>query len=247
MTLGAPLSNHSRFPTTAWSLIAGARDCPTQALQTSLAGLCASYWQPVFNFIQRKGIPAEEARDCTQEFFARVIEKKYLRDVDRSKGKFRSFLLVSVTHFLSNRLDAERAEKRGGRNPPLSLDSRNEEGRPGLEPAHFATPEVLFERQWALTVVGRALDRLRASYPADQFGRLKPFLLGEAPHGELTALARDRGMSEGAVKVAVHRMRKHFRQALRDEIAQTVANPELVDQEIRYLITVLGRAGGREV
>jgi DNA-directed RNA polymerase specialized sigma24 family protein len=233
----------SRFPTTAWSMVAKAGDCHILEYQESLARLCGSYWQPVYAFIQRKGFDLEEARDCTQEFFTRVIEKEYLRDVDRSKGKFRSFVLVAVSHFLSNHLDSLRAQKRGGGRDPVSLDGDDTETRRACEPAHDSTPEALFEYQWALTVLECALDRLRTEYSSTDFFRLKPFLLGDAAHGQLAAAARQLATSEGSLKLAVHRMRKRFREKLRAEIANTVSDPALVDEEIRYLVAVLARGG----
>lgn len=233
----------SRFPTTAWSMVAKAGDCHDAGFRQSLALLCGSYWLPVYAFILRKGFGPEEARDYTQEFFTRVIEKEYLRDVDRSKGKFRSFLLAAVSHFLSNQLDSLRAQKRGGGREPISLDRDETEARRPFEPAHGSTPESQFEYQWALTVLERALERLRTQYSSVDFLRLKPFLLGEAAHGELAATARQLATSEGSLKVAVHRMRKRFREMLRSEVANTVSDPDQVDEEIGYLITVLARGG----
>jgi RNA polymerase sigma-70 factor (ECF subfamily) len=208
----------------------------------SLGSLCASYWHPVYTFIRRKGFDSDEARDCTQEFFTRVIEKDYLGDVDRSKGRFRSFLLAAVSHFLSNHLDSGRAQKRGGGQEAVSLESEGVQGR-RHEPAHASTPEALFEYDWALTLLERALDRLRAEYADPDFLRLKPFLLGEVAHGQLAATAQQWGASEGSFKVAVHRMRKRYREALRTEIAETVSEPGQVEEEIRYLMAVLARGG----
>jgi len=214
----------------------------------SLARLCAAYWQPVYAFIQKKGFGPEEARDYTQGFFTRLIEKEYLRDIYRSKGKFRSFVLASVSHFLSNHFDSLRAQKRGGGRDLVPLDGGGADPRWDFEPAHTATPEALFEYQWALTVLERAIERLREDYAPAEFHRLKPFLLGETAHGDLAAAARRLNVSEGSLKVAVHRMRKRFRQTLRAEIAGTVADPREVDSEVRYLIEVLSRGGsGRQV
>jgi DNA-directed RNA polymerase specialized sigma24 family protein len=224
-------------------MIAKAGDSHTLEYQDSLARLCGSYWQPVCAFIQRKGFNPEEARDCTQEFFTRVIEKEYLRDVDRTKGKFRSFLLAAVSHFLSNHLDSLRAQKRGGGRDPVSLDAAGTEIRRACEPAHDSTPEAQFDYQWALTVLERALECLRTEYSSADFFRLKPFLLGDAAHGQLAAAARQLATSEGSLKVAVHRMRRRFREKLRAEIANTVSDPALVDEEIRYLVAVLARGG----
>jgi DNA-directed RNA polymerase specialized sigma24 family protein len=243
MSLGAGKQPVSQFPTTAWTIVAKAGDSQTQAFHESLASLCASYWNPIYVFIQRKGFSPEDARDCTQEFFTRVIEKQYLRDVDRSKGRFRSFLLAAVVHFLSNRQDAARAQKRGGGRQPLSLDERDSSGHALAEPAHFLTPEAQFEYQWAVTTLDRTLARLQADYSPSDFPLLKPFLLGEARHGEISVAARQLSMSPGALKVSVHRMRKRYRQLLRAEIAQTVSEPAQIEEEIRYLVSVLARGG----
>jgi RNA polymerase sigma factor (sigma-70 family) len=234
----------SSFPTTIWSIIASARDPESKSSRESLARLCTSYWHPVYAFVRHKGFDAEEARDCTQEFFARVIEKQYLADVDRSKGRFRSFLLAAVSHFLSNYRDARRAQKRGGGEHPIPLEDEDANGRHRHDPAHASTPEALFEYHWALTLLDRALERLRAGYTQADFLRLKPFLLGEAAHGELAATAQQLGASEGALKVAVHRMRRRYRDALRSEILETVSEPSQVDSEIRYLMEVLARGRG---
>jgi RNA polymerase sigma-70 factor (ECF subfamily) len=209
----------------------------------SLARLCGAYWAPVCAFIERRGFGPEEARDCTQDFFTRLIEKEYLRDVDRSKGKFRSFVQASVSHFLSNYLDSARAQKRGGGRHPVPLDWGDTGAGPPIEPAHHMTPEAQFEYQWARTVLDRAMERVRQHYAPAEFDRLKPFLLGEMAHGEMAAAARQAATSEGALKVAVHRMRKRFREALRAEIADTVSDPGEVDEEIRYLVRALARGG----
>jgi RNA polymerase sigma-70 factor (ECF subfamily) len=215
----------------------------TQLFQESLARLCTSYWDPVYVFIKRKGFNSEEARDYTQEFFARVIEKQYLTGLDQSKGRFRSFMLAAVSHFLCNRLDAQRTRKRGGGCDILPMETENAEGEYRREPFHTSTPEVLFEHQWALTLLDRTLKRLRAEYAGPDFNRLKPFLMGEAERGQIAATAAEMGISEGALKVAVHRLRKRYREALRTEIAETVSEPDQVQEEIRYLLAVVARGG----
>ena len=214
----------------------------------SLGRLCASYWHPVYVYIRHKGFDSDHARDCTQEFFAQLIEKKYLADVDRSKGRFRSFLLAAANHFLSNYLDAANAQKRGGGRQLLSLEDESMSRVLSCEPSNASTPEALFEYHWALALLDRALERLRAGYAPADFLRLKPFILGEAAHGQLAATAQQLGTSEGALKVAVHRIRKRYREALRSEISETVSEPGQVDEEIRYLMEVLSRGGpGREM
>src|SRR5262249_32962700 len=214
-----------------------------QLFKESLARLCTSYWYPVYVFIRRKGFNSEDARDCTQEFFARVIEKQYLAGLDQSKGRFRSFMLAAVSHFLCNQLDAQRTRKRGVGCDILPLEIENEEGEYRREPSHTCTPEALFEHQWALTLLDRTLKRLRAEYAGPDFNRLKPFLMGEAERGHIATTAAEMGISEGALKVAVHRLRKRYREALPSEIAETVSEPEQVQEEIRYLLAVVARGG----
>jgi RNA polymerase sigma-70 factor (ECF subfamily) len=225
--------------TTRWSLILAARHPETPDGGAALAGICESYWYPVYAFIRRQGYHADEAGDLTQAFFARLIEKEYLRQATPARGRFRSFLFASVRHFLSNERDRARALKRGGVQGPVSLDLRDAEGRFRLEPADGITPERLFDRQWALALLERVLARLDAELEGrGHFDRLKGFLTGDGAedyHDAAAAL----GMSEGAVKVAVHRLRRRYRERVRREVARLVADPSLVDEEIRHLIRAL--------
>jgi DNA-directed RNA polymerase specialized sigma24 family protein len=231
-----------RFPTTSWTLIVNARQEPrSDVSRDAFAGLCGRYWYPIYAFIRRKGVDAEEARDCTQEFFAVLLEKDYLSDVERSRGKFRSFLLAAVSHFLSNQFDTARALKRGGGRKILSLEMENAEGVYRKEPAHSLTPEALFEYRWATSVLDRALKHLREDFGANDFDVLKPFLLGKAERGESPVAAERLRLSEGAFKVAVHRLRKRYREVVKAEIAETVADPAEIEGEVRYLIEVLGK------
>ena len=185
-----------------------------------------------------------EAEDLTQEFFLRLLAKNYLAGIDREKGKFRAFLLASLKHFLANEWDRCQTQKRGGRQVIIPLDTLHAEGRYRLEPTHNLTPEKLFERHWALTVLDRVLARLQAEQlvldgdPA-VFDRLKRHLTGGRESGSYAQAAVELGMTEGAVKTAVHRLRRRYRQLLRDEIAHTVAGPEEIDDEIRYLLSCL--------
>jgi RNA polymerase sigma-70 factor (ECF subfamily) len=215
----------------------------TRFFKESLERLCSSYWHPVYVFIRSKGFSSEEARDHTQEFFARVIEKHYLAGLDRSKGRFRSFVLAAVSHFLSDQLDAQRARQRGGRRNLEPLELQRAEGEYHREPSHASTSEALFEYHWALTLLDCTLRRLRADYARPDFDQLKPFLVGDAERGEISGVAAEMGLSEGTVKVAVHRLRKRYRDALHAEIAETVSEPDQVQEEIRYLLAVLARAG----
>src|ERR1017187_2464726 len=231
----------SRFPTTSWTLIVNAQDLDHKVSREALGSFCGTYWYPVFAFIRRKGLDSDRARDCTQDFFAALLEKDYLAGVERSKGNFRSFLLAAVGHFLSNQFAAERAQKRAGGQRFLSLEMENAEGIYRNQPADSLTPEALFEYSWATSLLLRILQCLRDRYSDHDFDLLKPFLIGEEARGDGIATAERLGMSAGAFKVAINRLRKRYRDVLREEIARTVADPAQVDDEIRYLITVLAR------
>jgi RNA polymerase sigma-70 factor (ECF subfamily) len=208
-------SGPASFPTTRWSRILAVRDGdPAESeARGALAELCRAYWYPLYAFIRRRGHNSEEARDLTQELFARLIEADFLAGVDRARGKFRSFLLAACTHFLSNRRDFECAAKRGGGRRVVSIDAAEAEGRYGLEPSHRLTPEALFARRSALTVLAQALDQLRdehqAAGPAQlaRFETLRTTLTGDGGRVPHTELAGRLGLTEGAVQVAVHRLR----------------------------------------
>lgn len=207
-----------------------------------MAELCRVYWYPLYAFLRRQGHAAHEAEDLTQEFFANLLGRPFLANVDREKGKFRSFLLVSLKHFLSDQRDRAAAQKRGGGVHVISLDSLDAETRYRLEPAQDLTPEKMFEKQWALSVLEQVLSRLHAELAAEGkaalFEALKETLMG-GNAGRYAVIADQLGMTEGAVKTAVHRMRHRYRTLMREEIAQTVAGPEEVDDEIRYLMSCL--------
>jgi RNA polymerase sigma-70 factor (ECF subfamily) len=230
----------SRFPTTRWSLIIATRQRPTTQARDALAHLCASYWYPLYSYARRRCTRIEDAQDLTQGFFACLLEKEYLKDFDRERGRFRAFLLVAFRHFIANERDREHATKRGGGRPPISLDMQEAERRYLLDPGHDVTPEKLYERRWAMTLLDRALERLRTeSHLLSQFDRLKVFLTGEPAGVSYSEMAAELGMSEGALKVAVHRLRRKFREVLRAEIADTVASPEEVKEEMQYLLSVV--------
>jgi RNA polymerase sigma-70 factor (ECF subfamily) len=238
----APLEAE-RFVTTQWSLVmaAGQRESPESA--AALVTLCTTYWYPLYAFVRRQGYRPEDAQDLTQAFFAKLLEKNYVGDADRQRGKFRSFLLASLKHFLANERDHARARKRGGGQPVISLDFASAESRYRCEPADTMTPERLFERRWALTLLDRVLRRLQDEYAAADklpvFERLKEFLAvqkGTTPYREVAQRA---AMTEGAVKVAVHRLRKRYRELLEDEIAHTVSCADDVEDELRQLFTSL--------
>jgi RNA polymerase sigma-70 factor (ECF subfamily) len=233
-----------RFRTTRWSVVLAARDGPSPEARQALRDLCEAYWYPLYAFIRRQGHPAEEARDLTQEFFLRLLEKDFLALVDQSRGKFRSFLMAACKHFLANERDRARAQKRGGGREVLSLDAQAGESRYIAEPTHDLTAERLFERRWALLLLHRVLERLRDEWrragKGEQFETLKAFLTGEKPAGQYAEAAAALGATPGAVRVAAHRLRRRYRELLREEIARTVNDPGEVEAEIRDLIAALG-------
>jgi RNA polymerase sigma-70 factor (ECF subfamily) len=226
-------------------LIHAARSGSGAQAEEALATLCRAYWYPIYAYVRRLGYSPEEAEDLTQGFFTRVLEKHYLRDFQRERGRFRSFLLATLKHFVANERDRTHAQKRGGARPPLPLDEvlSTAEGRYTIEPRHDDTPERIFERQWAVALLARVQDRLHAEAEHDgkraQFDRLKGLLIGENNDIGYRALAAELDTTEGALKVTVHRLRHRFKELLRDEIAQTVAHQEDVGDELRYLLTAL--------
>lgn len=233
----------ARFPTTQWTLVVSAgHDSTTQSAE-ALAKLCALYWYPVFAFVRRRGYDADQAQDVTQSFFARMIEKGDLADANRDLGRFRTFLLTSCQHFLSNERDRERAGKRGGGVVPIPIDVAMAEGRYERSLAHEETPERAYERQWCLTLLAAVLDDVRMEYSSagkhQLFDRLKSFLTVDADAGPQAEAAADLDMSVAAVKVAVHRLRRRYRDALKQRVADTVTSAEEIDDEIRFLLNAL--------
>ena len=210
----------------------------------ALATLCEAYWYPLYAYVRRRGASVDDARDLTQGFIASLLERGDLERVRPDRGRFRTFLLASLQHFLSNDAARRRAQKRGGGAALLPLLFDEAEGRYQVEPAEPATPESLYERRWALTVIERVLASLRAEWEATaraaEFDELKACLLGQAPDGGYAAVAARLGTTEGAIKAAVHRLRRRFQTELRHDIAETVADPAQVDDEIRYLVRALG-------
>ena len=231
------------FATTSWSQVLAVRDGSPTESRRALAALCDAYWYPLYAFVRRQGCDAEEARDLTQAYFAQLLEKDYLKDVDPSEGRFRAFLKVSVKHFLSKERDKEHALKRGGQATTISLAAEDAEGRYRFEPVDDFTPEEIFERRWALTVLERVLGKLRQEFSEagkeEEFDRLKGFLTGEEPRVPYRQVASELGISEGAVKASVHRLRQRFGSLLREEIGETVAHPDQVDDEVRHLLGVI--------
>jgi RNA polymerase sigma-70 factor (ECF subfamily) len=208
-----------------------------------LSALCSIYWYPLYAYVRRAGYSVDGAQDLTQGFFARLLEKNYLGDVRRERGRFRSFLLASLKHFLANELDRVRAAKRGGDSFISPLDLGSAESRYSLEPAHELTPEKIFEKQWGLTLLDRVLTQLgeefRSEKKSKQFDFLKIFLTGERVRGLYAQTAAELAMTEGALKVAVHRLRRRYRELLRDEVGLTVESSDKIDEEIRYLLVAI--------
>jgi len=235
--------NSARFATTHWSVVVAAGRHSSPQAREALATLCQTYWYPLYVFVRRQGFSAEESQDLTQEFFARLLEKDFLALVDREKGRFRSFLLAACKHFLSNERDKARTKKRGGGREPISIDVDHAEGRYRLEPAHDLTPEKLFERRWAMTLLDQVLALLKnesvQAGKADQFDHLKAFLTGDKGRTSYREAAENLGMTEGAAKVAAHRLRKRYRTLLREEIAKTMSDTDSIEDEIRELFRAL--------
>jgi RNA polymerase sigma-70 factor (ECF subfamily) len=237
------LAGPSQFPTTRWTLVVAASDPGRREARTALTSLCENYWYPLYAYLRRRGYPADQAQDLTQEFLIRVLEGRYLDRADQEKGRFRAFLLTSLKFFVADEEDRRRAHKRGG-GMLVSLEFSSGEERYQREAVHDETPERIFERRWALSMLDRVVEKLRTEFilhgRPEHFEQLKVFLLGQsdAPYA---ALARDMNTSEGAVKVAIHRLRKRYRELFRQEIADTVADPAEVESELRFLATVLSK------
>jgi RNA polymerase sigma-70 factor (ECF subfamily) len=231
----------SQFPTTRWTLVVSAGAPDRKEARSALVSLCEGYWYPLYAYLRRRGYPADQAQDFTQDFFMHVLEGRYLDRADPEKGRFRSFLLTSLKFFVADQADRRRAQKRGG-GVVVALDSSSGEERYQREPAHHETPERIFERRWALSVLDRVVEKLREEFVhhgrPEHFERLKVFLLGhsDAPYA---ALAREMNTSEGALKVAIHRLRKRYRELFRQEIADTVADPAEVESELRFLAAAI--------
>jgi RNA polymerase sigma-70 factor (ECF subfamily) len=221
--------------------VVDAGDPHRKEARSALVSLCENYWYPLYAYLRRRGYPAHQAQDLTQEFFMRVLEGRYLDRADPEKGRFRSFILTSLKFFVADEDDRDRAQKRGGgKVEPLEFPSG--EQRYQREPAHDETPDRIFERRWALTVLDRVVGKLRDEFAQhgrpEHFERLKVFLLGQ-PDTPYAALARELNTSEGALKVAIHRLRKRYRELFRQEIADTVADPADVEPELRFLAAAL--------
>lgn len=232
------------FRTTHWSVVLDAGRGDSQQAGAALTKLCHAYWYPVYAYVRRLGHGSEDAKDLTQEFFCRLVEKDYLKDLSRETGKFRSFLLVVLKRFLANEWDRAHRLKRGGGQQVISLDEQDTELRYLTEPVDDCTPDKVFDRRWALTLLEQVMNRLQAEMAAagkaELFHELKEFIGGESSSGAYSEVAARLQMNEGALRVAVHRQRRRYREILREEIAGTVASPDQIEDEIRHLFLSLG-------
>jgi RNA polymerase sigma-70 factor (ECF subfamily) len=234
----------ARFTTTRWSVVLAAQRDSTPQAREALTQLCERYWHPLYAYLRRSGHGVDEAQDLTQAFFARILEKRTFREADPERGRFRSFLLASLKNFAANERERAHTKKRGGPIPPLSFEFETAEERYQIDPPDDETPETVFDKRWALTLLENVLERLRAemakSKQDNRFEQLKLFLTGEKAGVGYAELGTQLGMSEGAVKVAVHRLRRRFRDLVREEIAQTVSSADEVEDEMRHLWSAVG-------
>jgi RNA polymerase sigma factor (sigma-70 family) len=231
------------FNTTHWSVVLSATSDSSESSRNALEKLCQTYWYPLYAYVRRQGRNSHDAQDLTQAFFARFLEKNQVQRADRDRGRFRTFLLTSLKNFLIKEWEKQRSWKRGGRVAFVSWDEETAERRFAEEPADNSTPEVLFEKRWAATLLENVLVELRREFKAAGkerlFEALKVGIWGEKNNASHAEIAEDLGMTEGAVKMTVHRLRQRYRDQLRQEIAHTVSSPEEVDEELRHLMDVV--------
>ena len=238
-----PPSAH--FPTTCWSRVAQAGNQADPEARSALEGLCGDYWYPLYAFVRRRGFGPDDAADLVQGFLAELLERRDLAGADPDRGRFRSFLRAACAHYLAHQREREQALKRGGTQRVISIDVPDAEGRYLHEPAHELTPERLFERRWALDLLGHVLTRLESeasqSGRSTLFAQLRPMLEGGGRADSYRDIAAAAGMSEGAVKVAAHRLRSRYRELLREEVGRTVVDLADIDAELADLIRSLSR------
>ena len=233
----------ARFLTTHWSVVLAVGRSDSTRAQNALGRLCQTYWYPLYAYVRRCGHSPHDAQDLTQEFFARLLERQSIACADPTRGRFRSFLLSSLDHFLAHEWQKVRAQKRGGGRQILSLDLAMAEQRYDLEPADTSSPDKLFDKHWAGALLEEVLNQLEAEFQqagkAELFAALKQTLTGTRESQPYAVLAAGLRMNEAAVKVAVHRLRKRYRELLRAEIANSVADPEQAEDELRHLFAAL--------
>ena len=233
----------ARFAATSWTNVLAAQRTGSPEAGAALEKLCCTYWYPLYAYLRRKGSDPHKAQDLTQEFFYRLINENYLGAVDRQRGKFRSFLLAALNHFVSNQRDYERAAKRGGGMTILSLEAANDgETRFLREPSLELSPEKIFERNWFLALFDQALARLReevGSARSEIFDQLKQFIVEDAEAGDYNAAAQRVNMTPNAVAVTVHRWRDRYKKLVHEEVVRTVADPSEIEEELRRFFSVL--------
>jgi len=237
-------NSHARFAATRWTVVLSAQAKETPQASRALETLCQMYWSPLYAFARRQGFTLHDAQDHTQGFFARLLQKDFLRSVAPEKGRFRTFLLVAFKRFLANAREHACAQRRGSGETPLSLDVEAAENLYRAEPLDNLSADVIYERRWALTLLDQTMNRLRQEFmtagKGDDFEQLKVFLTVPKSEANYEAAAAALGLSTGSTRVAAHRIRRRYREVFRDEIAQTVSNPNEIDDEVTHLLSVLG-------
>ena len=232
------------FVTTHWSLVLSARDRKSPQSAAALETLCRVYWYPLYAFIRHSGQSKENAEDLTQAFFTRLLSSQFLESAEQERGRFRSFLLVALKRFMANEWERAHAQKRGGFRTAISLDTDLAERKIQIELAGSEVPpDRAFERRWALALLEQTMSRLRSEFDRAgkmaEFERLKVFLTAERSEIPYATVARELGMEEGTLRVAVHRLRRRYRELFREEVAHTLAEGESVEEELKHLMTVL--------
>jgi RNA polymerase sigma factor (sigma-70 family) len=247
MSFGSTVPPHGSdawFVTTHWSVVLAAQDPYSPRSREALESLCRTYWYPLYAYARRAGQSPPDAEDLTQGFFARLLEKDYLKAAARDKGRFRTFLLVALKRYLANEWDRQHAQKRGGFTPIVPIDQQIAESRFASEPAHNLPPDLLFDRQWAMTLLERTMTQLHQEYLAtgrtQLFEYLRNCLAKDESALPYAEIAERLNLTEAAVKMAVHRLRGRYREILQHEIAQTVSSPDEIEEEIRHLFSAFG-------
>jgi DNA-directed RNA polymerase specialized sigma24 family protein len=236
-----PPASNAWFVTTHWSVVLSAQDLHSSRSRQALESLCRTYWYPLYSYSRRAGHSPADAEDLTQGFFARLLEKDYLKVAARGKGRFRTFLLMALKRYLANEWDRQHAQKRGGFAQVVSIDQEQAESRFAAEPAHNLSPDLLFDRQWAMTLLDRTMTQLKQEYStsgrAELFEHLRHCIVKDESALAYSEIAGRFSLTEAAVKMAVLRLRSRYREILQHEIAQTVSAPEEIEEEIRHLFS----------
>jgi len=242
---GLPRPKEGHFVTTHWSVVLEAGGEQATDAEQALARLCETYWPPIYSFLRRQGLNVQDAEDCTQGFLATLLSRHAFARADPERGRFRSYLLTALRHYLSDIRGRESSLKRGGHHPAVVLDRARAEGAWLAGGQESVTPERLYELRWATTLLETTLEHLARDFTrtgrADFFAELKGYVWGQQVNTPYRLIAERFGLSESAVRVTVHRLRQRFRELLRMEVAHTVARPEEIDEELRHLVEVLGR------